>query len=660
MDQLPERQDDLFGFDPRILWIRLKPRLFWPFVVGGLITILAFAGMKWLVADTWQADTRLIRHQKNMSAQTDIPYLYLQIDFNTVLETILIRENLEAVINALQLDVSYDTLYHAIKVEPGNRSNLISVSVIWNDPQMAVRIANKVCETFLLSYTAIQNASAGKIFDYYREQEKVVDGLLAEAVRKEFEYRESYRILSFDAQADAHYKTLSGLEMKIIEAKVAVAELGSRIETTEIDLARTPEQVPLSHVIRSDSVQSLEELRAQLSALKRRYTDDNPKVQQLLQKIDAFEQEQKAGTRPDLSRTDVTYGKNPLYLQLELDRLQFATQKIVTEQSLADYAASMDDIRQKLKELATIQREGVKLQNEVQRLAKEKQTVADRMMEARIAMDSNISDFGIIESAKVPEYPTKSYRKAVALAAGILAGGATLLYLIALEVLNTTLKTAFDLKRLGDDVSYSEIPSKDEVAERSFYAYIQLLYDKLDITGSSEGPQLLVITSVDDGSGKTFLAQEIVEVSRLKQRKIIYIETVNQLEDRDAACLNAVLYRNRPMECLQPVKLSDNVSKLYFHNDKEIFIHHLDHNVLKAALDQLGTNNELIIWELFPANEHLQLFGRIAEVARNILLVTLSGFTQRAPVERLLGFCRSKEVNHVSVVVNQVPANLLL
>jgi len=659
MDQLPERQDDLFSFDPRVLWIRLKPRVFWPFIIGALITIVTFIALKLMVPDSWQADTRLIRHQKNMSAQTDIPYLYLQIDFNTVLETILIRENLEKVIAALELDVPHEVLYRAIKVEPGNRSNLITVSVTWNDPQMAVKIANQVCATFLESYTAIQNASASQIFDYYREQEQVVDRLLADAVRGEFEYREAHRILSFKAQADAHYKNLSGLEMKMIEARVAIAELGSKVQAADAELAITPAQIPLSHVVRADSVESLEALRGQLAALKQRYTDDNPKVLQLIQKIDAIQQQAGPGG-VDLSRSDVTYGKNPLYLQLELDRLQYATQKVVTEQSLQDYTNSMEDIRQKLKDLASLQREGLKLQNEVDRLTKEKQTVADRMMEARIAMDSNISDFGIIESAKVPEYPAKSYRKAIALALGILAGGATLLYLIATEVLNTTIKTAFDLKRLAGSNNYGEIPFKDDVAERTFYSYVQLLYDKLNIADSTAESRLLAITGVDDSSGKTFLAQEIVEVSRRKNQKIIYIETVAQIEGREHACLNPVLYHNQPVQALQPVILSDNVSKLYFHNDKEIFIHHLDRTVLNNTLQQLGTNNELIIWELFPANEHLQLFGCIAEVARNILLVTQSCFTQRGPIERLLAFCRSKEVSHVGVVVNQVPAKLLL
>ena len=52
-----------------------------------------------------------------MSSQSDIPYLYLQMDFNTVLQTILLQENLQKVIDQLKLNIEPRDLYKRIEIE---------------------------------------------------------------------------------------------------------------------------------------------------------------------------------------------------------------------------------------------------------------------------------------------------------------------------------------------------------------------------------------------------------------------------------------------------------------------------------------------------------------------------------------------------------------
>lgn len=95
MEQPPiqqEEQNPLFIFDKRVIFLSLKSKILRIIVVAIVATIVGFLFAKLTIDDTWKARAVLIRHKKNMSSQTDMPYLYQELDFNTILQSVKIRK----------------------------------------------------------------------------------------------------------------------------------------------------------------------------------------------------------------------------------------------------------------------------------------------------------------------------------------------------------------------------------------------------------------------------------------------------------------------------------------------------------------------------------------------------------------------------------------
>jgi capsular polysaccharide biosynthesis protein len=153
--------------DLRTLWISIQYKLLIPIIVAIVLGVGTYKLTQIFIPKTWEASCFLIRHAKNMAAQNDMPYLYLKTDINTLLETILLRENLEKVISTMQLDISPQDLRKKIEINKTNTSNVIEIKVTWSEPALAAAIADKVSETFLQNYTQIQNSATHEIYEYY-------------------------------------------------------------------------------------------------------------------------------------------------------------------------------------------------------------------------------------------------------------------------------------------------------------------------------------------------------------------------------------------------------------------------------------------------------------------------------------------------------------
>ena len=89
-----------------------------------------------------------------------------------------------------------------------------------------------------------------------------------------------------------------------------------------------------------------------------------------------------------------------------------------------------------------------------------------RAQEARFAVDSNISDFDVIQSALLPVYPEKSYRKIIAIVLGIFGFIATILYIAVKLLLKKELVDLGMLTSMKPAVSCFLLPSETDLDNR--------------------------------------------------------------------------------------------------------------------------------------------------------------------------------------------------
>jgi len=656
MNALEADNQALPSIDLRIFWINIQYKLLIPILVGALIAVGSYKLLSVLIENKWESSTFLIRHSKNMSSQTDIPYLYLQTDTSTVMETILLRDNLLSVIAQKDLDTTPEKLRNNITIQKGSKSKVIEVKVTWSDREMAAEIADLISETFLANYTNIQNAAATKLHQYYLAKLESTQGELYESRRLERHFMETQNILDFVAQKDNLYRSMSTLELRLIDEKVRASDIQSRAIKVSQQLGSISEKTIISQLLRTNEGNRTKELKNQLEVLKKRYTIDNPKVKHLLHKIAVLELEQASNKSDQLKFDEVEYGTNPVFEQLSLRKLELDSLLLASVGNIKKYQASLLDISERISMLAKQEQNHYQLQQNITSNENLVNKINDRLIETSLALESNISDFDILEHAQLAEFPKRSYRKMIAIVLAFLATIALTAFIIIREFINNTIKTAFDLQHISNAKFCAVLPDKDQTSHQVFYSQFQLLFSNTHQAFRDKKNHLLTVASIGNGDGKSFIAQEFANSFDKLNKRILHIESDELLDNvPENSIINQVVNDGGSCKEVEPLELSHNLDKCYFQIDQQIYLDILQDENLHTFLTSCYEQYDLVIWELFSPNTHLQLFKTITKQAGFNLLMVKSQSTPKTALNNTLKMFDNWEINHVGVLLNGLP-----
>ncbi len=642
--------------DLRTLWISIQYKLLIPIIVAIVLGVSTYKITQVFIPKTWEASCFLIRHAKNMASQNDMPYLYLKTDINTLLETILLRENLEKVISAMQLDISPQDLRKKIEINKTNTSNVIEIKVTWAEPALAAAIADKVSETFLQNYTQIQNSATHEIYEYYVKKRSLTLKELQEARQAERLFKTKNDVLDFETEKDNLYAYLTQLELRHVDGEVKRNDLTSQLEHISEKLAITSVKVVTSELLRTNEGNRTKSLKNELEVLRKRYTEDNPKVQHLLHQISVLEIEEQRKKSSNITFDEVEYGINPLYEELSLRKLDLESQLFANFGNQKSYAESIRNIKQKIEVLSELAQTHFKLEQKTASKQDLIDTLDTRLVAANLALESNISDFDILERAQIPEYPKRSFRKVISLVLAIFGSGIIALYILIKEITNTSLKTANDLKKIEGASVVAVLPDKDEVSAQLFYSQFQLLFSEIAHALAGTQGKLVVVTGMAEGEGTTFIASEIASQFAKQGKRILHIESEEHTDEIDpSSIINNLLYGDENINNHRFSEVHANLYKNYFSLNKGIYLDMLSDEKTQAFLAHCDKQFDVVIWDLLPCNRHLQLFRTITQQAQFNLLLTKSRTTPIATMKQVIAMMNTWNIKNIGVLINSLP-----
>jgi capsular polysaccharide biosynthesis protein len=653
LNQLEEQENSFLKFDKRILFITLQKKLLMIFAAAMIATIIGGIYSKVAIKNKWQARSVMLRHQKNMSSQQEMPYLYQVMDYNTVLQSIKLRRNLQTVIDSLKLDTTPDKFYHQIEVKRGGKANLINILAMHENRDTAVKIANLIAETFIENYVSILNSSTQKIYNFYidekasiKEKLKINDQLLEE-------FRSKHHILSLEQETQYKYENLGMLEMELMNNQLNVAALQTKIADIIQRMSEMPDKVALETLVSLSQEKQLNDMKNELSLMMEKYTEKNPKVQKLKDEIKTME-----GSLPNTDEIIpdlITYGESELKKSLQLEKAQYEIELLSTLKKIDEYQARINSTKQELKELSPLEREYFDITNGKTTLLNQLDKVENRLVDLKIAIDSNVSDFEIIEKAVPPRYPEASGRKLVTLVFGFLTFAGLLVYFVAREFLDFSVKSEVDFKDIFKIKLLSEIPNKDSVLKPVFYSQIQILLGQLSSNLPQKKPLIVTVGSDVPETGSSFIIQEISEMLISQNKRILWIESLQEKDEEiDTYIINTTLYNKKEIPNIQFNKISEQLHKAYFLADDLTFKIILSPDQLKAFLDQLG-EYDYIFWELFDVHFNLQLFTTIVSNADVLTFVTRFRQSNRTNLHNAIEFLKENTKVPIFGILNDVP-----
>ncbi len=653
--QIPEESgSDLFKFDKRILFLTFKRKILFICIVSFIAMIIGGIFAKFTVEDSWKSECVLIRHKKNLAAKTDVPYLYQEMDYNTILQSIKMRKNLQAVIDSLNLDTVPENIYGAFKVSRGSRSNLISIKATNKDRNTAVNMANMLSKVFIDNYIKILNSSTIKIYHYYKAQRNVYEDRLKAIQDSLQNFRDKNKILSLEKETQNQYDNLKVLELELMNTDMNVTSLKTKIADIAERIKDMPEKVELTSTVSATQKKELSAKKNELTLLKKKYTEKNPKIIKLKSEIKALENAIDTKSDEEIVPDQTTFGKNEFRQSLLLGKTQYENEVIASEKKIEEYGKKIASIKEQLKSLSPLERKYYDIKNNESTIREQLKKIKNRLVETKIAMDSNLSDFEVLEKAVPSKYPEASSKKIIVIIIGFLSFLGLFLLFAGSEFLDFSIKSDFDFQEILKIKLLGEIPNKDSVPPPIFYSQIQIMYGQLNLLLPDKKPVVITIGNDVPETGSTFIIQELSELMISQNKKILWIESIDEAsDDITRFVINRHLYDAKPLAQKNINVITDQLHKAYFLCDENTFKRVLDSKQLNKFFSQFQSY-DIVIWELFDVHFNLHLFTTIASFSDMLAFVARFRHSNRTQLSNAVDFLKDNTSIPIVGILNDI------
>lgn len=581
-------------------------------------------------AKTYMARTLMLRYEKGVTRAGDVPYLYPEINLNTLLETVKLPQNLEAVINRLGLDMSNSELFDIITVEPGNRSNTIHIFVHHTDPELTAKIANTISEVYIEAYARIFNSAAAQIYDYYKAQRDIVLKDVREAEVELHAFRDKVGLFMADEELKLKLKQLSDTELKLEEERLLRRGNISKIEDIKGKIELLPDTIKISETLTSQREKEKLFLERELELMSQRYTESHPEIKDLKLKIAQLDQELKISeTSKNLPDTE-TFARNPLKESLIFELNQLESEVKSSDEIIAAYSGVLEGFRSQLKSLSEVQDQYYNLKQRVDISRDLLDIVEKRIADARIAKGAISHDLAILERADVPLMPEATGRRLLAIISVFGMAFICLVFIMAYAIFSPGVKVPTDLDTLDAVEFVGVLPKKRNSTLATYFSTLQVVVNRIDDHFSKTHPTLICVTSLKSKEGKSTIIDDIVDMKANSGKKVLILKRVREEQyNRDVqvpanSIVDFTKIREDNIERPKPVELSKNTARLYYLVDRNISKLNIGSEVVDNFVNSYNEYDYIFI-EVFTPRRNFQVTSTIMRQADYNLLVTRYG-----------------------------------
>jgi len=416
---------------------------------------------------------------------------------STIQQQILSRTNLEKVINQFNLfsepgeenmfvEDKIADLRERIEIEietidqtgRNKTADAFSITFSGTEPELVVRVANGLATFFIDENLKVREAQAVSTSDFLDDELAVVRKRLEEFEQKLKDYRKQY-MGELPDQLETNLRILDRLQMQLNDKHESLRDERSRLSALEGQIETNRKYLTQSRAAMSedgDSV-SLEQLRAQLAALKAGYTDSHPDVIRLQAKIADLEERYRSGELKGSGSLPAQASGDPAVLMIQKSLDEQMRQRSQARLEIQDLEAEIGNTERQIREYQQRvertpqhEQELLTLRRDYSNLKQSYDSLLNRKLEAEIAVNMEKKQkgeqFSILDHAALPRKPVSPNLNRLLMLC-LLAGlgvGAGLIYI--LEFLDTSLRRPDDFEA---DLGIPVLATVPRIYHRSDY-----------------------------------------------------------------------------------------------------------------------------------------------------------------------------------------------
>lgn len=504
----------------------------WLVIAATGVFTLAFLVLALLLPRAWRATAILIEqtHQDGLQVTSAQPFEPQHYDLQTFIDTIKLPSSLDETMRRTGVSVLRRTLAGAIDVSKGEQSGIFSIHVTWKEPETAARIANTVADLFIENSARIRRTDIQQTLSDYRAQLEGARKDLDAVNRELAAYADEHGIANLEDQFAVLVELLAQTTAASRSTRADLEALRAAKARSATQLEREPEMVVTSSRYRSPFKQRLSDYQWELREARTRYTENNPKIMRLQERIATLKQ--LIAESDDEVAPENVYEINPKRAELYLREQQLIDDIGRAEAQAEAQRETIAQTRGELDRLAAARsgwQELISRQKDAERLVDH---LAARVAEVRVSMARNESGFAVLEAAEPPDLPEPSLRKLIAAAGVVLGGGFGLLLALLLELLDPYVRTARDAQGLtgcNTVLEFERAPTARAAAveTRAPAAPAAMLFRRIvnDLNTILETQHWqLGILSGEPGAGRSLIAANLAATLGLKERPAVAID----------------------------------------------------------------------------------------------------------------------------------------
>ncbi len=461
-----------------------------------------------------------------------------------------LRDGQGAYINPLRLSQN-------LTVEPLETSDIISVSFIAGDPRNSAAIVNQIMENYVEFNVAMNRAEATAAREFVERQIPKAEAEVEQAAEALRRFKTQNQVFDLEAETIGTVDALNTLNDQINQTSASLADA-----RTQADLLRAQLNMPLEQAITIDrlskdpgvqqALTDLQTVQTELANEKSRYTDNHPRVQNLLRQETALNSllnrrvaeslgQSVAATPDQLQMTPLTEALTTRLAEAEVNRSSLVEQIQALDNARNAYIA-------RAQAYPSLEKQQLELEQRLTAASASLQTLLERLQEAQLAENQQVGSAQIIETAVIPTSAASSGLGKF-IAAGILGGG--LLAVAAaflLDLVDKSVKTVKDAEALlgytplgivpkfstnGEDGSFRFHGIPSGVSPRivtlgSGYPFIsgayQMLQANLKFISSDRTLNSFVVTSSIAKEGKSEVSANLAATMAQAGKRVLLVD----------------------------------------------------------------------------------------------------------------------------------------
>jgi len=563
--------EDRLPFDPGTVFIGLWGRRRLIMIAVVLSIVLGIASGLLFGSKTYRSETVLVYQPQTGVFGEHRDALSLTTQMNMV----KIQSNLEDVRLQHKLGMTIETLGASIDVNIGRETDLMNIQARSDDRYQAAATANTMRDVFLGNQQVLRRTEIARFIHDIEQRFDTVSKQLEIADTRMQQFMIANRIVDLDKETRWYLEELTSLKELRENANIEYASIELQKENIDriIDDLKQRVAGEQASVLQTEG---LGDLNIRLGRLRNSIHDDRQhraRLAELSLTETEFERAKKLHAKDLISRSDYRkaqahYDKQKALVvdtaqikdwkrELEkLDKIVIPNQSkatpssrllqdvmmrafdielesVAVEEKVKYLRTAGTDIEEKLAMVPLLQRQHVELTREIEMRQGEKRELELMLGDARRAHESELSDYLVVSQATPPMLPLRSTRKPIAVAVAGLILVVAFGLVVAVELFDTTVKSAAELALKTDLPVLGTIPlKKDEVTEDAAVQLEAFRFAAHGIRNALSGRAMrLLVVGAREGEGVSYITAELAACYARQGDRVLIVEPQSHRAD---------------------------------------------------------------------------------------------------------------------------------